>query len=43
MDLALSPVGDDDDEALDLMTKTSGATGAIAHAKKIAALTHVTP
>jgi len=43
MDLALSPVGDDDDEALDLMTKTSGAVGAVAHAKKVAALTHVGP
>jgi radical SAM superfamily enzyme YgiQ (UPF0313 family) len=43
MDLALSPVGDDDDEGLDLLTKTTGATGAVAHAKKVAALTHVGP
>ena len=42
MDQALSPVGDDDDETLDLLTKTSGAVGAVVHAKKVAALTHVT-
>jgi hypothetical protein len=41
MDQALNPVGDDDDKALDLLTKTSGAVGAVAHAKKVAALTHV--
>jgi len=40
MDLALSPVGDDEDETLDLLTKTTGATGAVAHARKIEALTH---
>jgi hypothetical protein len=40
MDLALSPVGDDEDETLDLLTKTTGATVAVAHARKIEALTH---
>jgi hypothetical protein len=40
MDLALSPVGDDEDETLALLTKTTGATGAVAHARKIEALTH---
>jgi hypothetical protein len=38
-DLALTPVGDDDDEALDLMTKTTGGRTAVAHIKKIATLT----
>jgi Radical SAM superfamily len=38
-DLALTPVGDDDDEMLDLMTKTTGGRTAVAHIKKIAALT----
>jgi len=38
-DQALAPVNDDDDEILDLFTKTSGARAAVAHVKKIAALT----
>jgi hypothetical protein len=38
-DQALAPVKDDDDEMLDLLTKTSGARAAVAHVKKIAALT----
>ena len=38
-DLSLTPVGDDDDEMLDLMTKTTGGRTAVAHIKKIAALT----
>ena len=38
-DLALMPVGNDDDEMLDLMTKTTGGRTAVAHIKKIAALT----
>ena len=38
MDRALTPVGDDD-ETLDLLTKTTGATAAVAHARKIAELT----
>ena len=37
--LALTPVGDDDDESGDLLTKTTGAASAMAHRKKIAALT----
>jgi hypothetical protein len=38
MDQALTPVRDDD-ETLDLFTKTGGAAAAIAHVRKIAALT----
>ena len=38
-DLALTPVGNDDDEMLDLMTKTTGGRATVAHIKKIAALT----
>jgi hypothetical protein len=37
-DLALMPVGDDD-EKLDLITKTTGGRTAVAHIKKVAALT----
>jgi hypothetical protein len=39
IDIALTPVVDDD-AALDLLTKTTGAKSAIAHIKKVAALTH---
>jgi hypothetical protein len=39
MDQALTPVSDDGDETLDLLTKTTGARAAVAHAKKIAVLT----
>ena len=39
IDVALTPVVDDD-ATLDLLTKTSGAKAAIAHIKKVAALTH---
>jgi len=38
-DQALTPVRDDDDETLDLLTKTTGARAAIAHVKKVAELT----
>ena len=38
MDQALTPVGDDDDEALDLFTKTTGGVAAVAHIKKVAKL-----
>lgn len=38
-DQALTPVGDDDDETLDLLTKTAGGRAAVAHVKKIAELT----
>ena len=41
MDQALTPVGDDEDETLDLLTKTTGALAAVAHVKKIAELTGV--
>jgi hypothetical protein len=39
MDLALAPVDDDDDVTLDLLTKTAGASAAIAHIRKVAELT----
>jgi hypothetical protein len=38
MDQALTPVSDDD-ETLDLVTKTAGGRAAVAHHKKIAELT----
>ena len=41
MDQALTPVSDDGDETLDLLTKTTGARAAVAHIKKIAGLTSV--
>jgi hypothetical protein len=40
-DQALTPVSDDGDETLDLLTKTTGARAAVAHVKKIAQLTGV--
>lgn len=40
MDQALTPVGDDEDETLDLLTKTSGAREAVSHIRKVAELTH---
>ena len=39
MDQALSPVQDDDEDTLDLLTKTAGAKAAIAHQKRVAELT----
>jgi hypothetical protein len=39
MDPALTPVGDDNDVTLDLLTKTTGAGAAVAHIKKVAELT----
>ena len=39
MDQALEPVRDDEDETLDLLTKTTGGRAAVAHVKKIAELT----
>jgi len=39
VDRALTPVGDDDDATLDLMTKTAGAGAAIAHIRKVTELT----
>jgi radical SAM superfamily enzyme YgiQ (UPF0313 family) len=41
MDPALTPVSDDEDDTLDLLTKTTGARAAVAHFKKIAGLTSV--
>jgi hypothetical protein len=41
MDQALMPVADDDDETLDMMTKTGGAQAAIAHIRKVNDLTHM--
>jgi Radical SAM superfamily len=43
MDQALTPVRDDDDETLDLLTKTTGAKAAIDHLKKIHDITHGKP
>jgi radical SAM superfamily enzyme YgiQ (UPF0313 family) len=43
MDQALTPVAADDDETLDLMTKTTGIQAALSHQKKVAALTHAVP
>jgi hypothetical protein len=40
MDQALTPVRDDDEVTLDLLTKTTGAGAALAHLKKIDKLTH---
>ncbi len=39
MDEALTPVHDDGDVRLDLLTKTTGATAAVAHIRKVALLT----
>ena len=39
MDQALTPVGEDGDETLDLFTKTMGGRTAVAHIKKVAGLT----
>jgi radical SAM superfamily enzyme YgiQ (UPF0313 family) len=39
IDAALTPVGDDNDATLDLMTKTTGAGAAVAHIRKVAELT----
>ena len=41
MDQALSPVGEDDDATLDLLTKTTGSRAAVAHVKKVAQLTGI--
>ena len=38
-DVALTPVSDDEQEAFDLLTVTTGAQAAIAHQKKVAELT----
>ena len=38
MDQALTPVSDDGDATLDLLTKTTGGRAAVRHAKKVARL-----
>jgi hypothetical protein len=43
MDPALTPVGDDNDATLELMTKTTGAGAAVAHIRKVAELTGASP
>jgi hypothetical protein len=40
-DQSLMPVADDEDDTLDLLTKTTGAPVAVAHIRKIAELTGV--
>jgi radical SAM superfamily enzyme YgiQ (UPF0313 family) len=40
MDQALTPVSDDDEQTLDLLTKTDGAQTAIAHIQRVDKLTH---
>jgi hypothetical protein len=40
MDLALSPVTDEDVETLSMFTHNTGAKAAVAHARKIRELTH---
>ena len=42
-DVALTPVRDDEDETLELFTKTAGGRAAVAHVKKVAELTHAHP
>ena len=39
-DVALTPVGDSEEDSYDYLTKTDGAKAAIGHLKKVAALTH---
>ena len=43
VDQALTPVGEDNDEGRDLLTKTGGAGAAVAHAKRVAMLTATRP
>ena len=43
MDQALTPVDDESDAMLDLLTKTTGASAAVAHVKKVAELTRGVP
>jgi radical SAM superfamily enzyme YgiQ (UPF0313 family) len=40
MDQALTPVGDHEDETLELFTKTAGGQAAVSHVKKVNELTH---
>jgi Radical SAM superfamily len=43
MDQALTPVRDEDEQTLELLTKTAGAKAAVDHLKKVHDLTHRTP
>jgi radical SAM superfamily enzyme YgiQ (UPF0313 family) len=43
MDQALTPVRDDDEETLELLTKTAGAKAAVDHLKKVHDITHGKP
>ena len=43
IDIALTPIEDDEDERFDYLTKTDGAKAAIDHLKKVAELTHRVP
>ena len=38
-DVALTPVGDESDAALDLLNKTTGAAAAVAHLRRVAQIT----
>ena len=42
-DLALTPVRDDDEQTLELLTKTAGAKAAVDHLKKVHDITHGKP
>jgi hypothetical protein len=42
MDQALTPVAEDDEDTLDLLTKTTGAAASVAHARKVAGRARVT-
>ena len=43
LDQALTPVQDDEDASLDLLTKTDGGLAAVAHQRKVERLTHLVP
>ena len=40
VDQALTPVRDDDEQTLDLLTKTAGGKAAVKHLKKVHDITH---
>jgi hypothetical protein len=40
IDLALTPVADDDEDMLDLLTKTTGGAASVVHARKVAGRPH---
>jgi hypothetical protein len=40
MDQALTPVRDDDEQTLELLTKTAGAKAAVDHLRKVHDITH---